>query len=107
MDVIKSFGDLTDKVLPAGWIMKKYAQHLVMYDVYEVEEGPSVIGACIRADLRVKLFHEGDPLPLPEWFRKRSNCRRTRCSMVDDLANYVEVEGEQTSDIFKELKALR
>ena len=78
-----------------------------MYDVYEVEEGPSVIGACIRADLRVKLFHEGDPLPLPEWFRKGSNCRLTRRSMIDNLANYVKVEGEQTSDIFKELKALR
>ena len=40
-----------------------------MYDVYEVVECPSVIGACIRADLRVKLFHEGDPLPLQECFR--------------------------------------
>ena len=108
MDVIKSFDSITEKMLPDGYVMQRYAEHLVMYEMTMTEEGAPVIQSCIRIDndLRVKLFYRGSPLPLPEWFRKGRDCRLTRCSMLENLFNYVKVEGEQTSDIFSELRKI-
>ena len=64
---------------------------------------------CIRVDdeLHVKLFYKGSPVPLPEWFRKGRDCKLTRKSMLQNLPNYVRIEGEQTSSIFEELKQIQ
>ena len=68
-----------------------------------------VVKECIRVDdeLHVKLFYKGSPVPLPEWFRKGRDCKLTRKSVLQNLPNYVRIEGEQTSSIFEELKQIQ
>ena len=61
----------------------------------------------VHRDLHVKLFYKGSPLPLPQWFHHGRDCRLTRRSMMQNLPNYIKLEGEQTFNILEELKKLK
>ena len=103
------FDDINKKMTPSGFAMARYAEHLVIYELKTSELSVPEVHACVRVDndLHVKLFYKGSPIPLPEWFRKGRNCRFERRSMLQNLLNYVKLEGEQTSHIFDELQQLR
>ena len=108
-DVIKSFDDINEKMIPSGFVLTRYAEHLVIYEMKTSELSVPEVHSCLRvdSDLHVKLFYKGSPIPLPEWFRKGRDCRFTRRSMLQNLISYVKLEGEQTSHIFDELLQLR
>ena len=64
---------------------------------------------CVRLDrdLHIKLFYKGSPLPLRQWFHYGRDCHLTRKSMMQNLSNYIKLEGEQTFSILEELKELK
>ena len=49
---------------------------------------PFVESISIDRDLHVKLHHKGNPIPLPEWFRKGS-CKLTSASMLENLVAHM------------------
>ena len=108
-DLIRSYSDINEKMTPAGYTVARFDQHIVFYRVSPNELSALETHEQIRIDndLHVKLFYKGSPVPLPEWFRKGRDCRLTRKSMLQNLPNYVKMEGEQTSHIFKELKEIQ
>ena len=108
-DIIRSFSDIDDKLTPSGWSISKFEEHLVFFKLTTNALSVPEVTSCIRVDndLHVKLFYKGAPVPLPEWFRKGRDCKLTRRSMLQNLPNYIELEGEQTSSIFEELRKLQ
>ena len=45
---------------------------------------------CIDNNRRVKLFHKGSPVPLPEWIRHGRNTRLSKESILENFPSYVE-----------------
>ena len=46
-------------------------------------------------------------MPLPEWFRRGRDCKVSRKSILQNFPAYVELEGEQTSFVFDELRRIQ
>ena len=107
--MIRAFEDIDEKLTPSGYTLTKYDQHLVFYKMEINDSSVPEVHECIRIDdeLHVKLFYKGSPVPLPDWFRKGRDCKLTRKGMLQNLPNYVKIEGEQTSSIFDELKQIQ
>ena len=106
-DKIKSFEDIDSTLTPPGYTFQKYDDHVVFYHFeINVLNVPKVTD-CVRVnqDLHVKLFYKGSPLP--QRFRHGRDCRLTRKSMMQNLPNYIRLEGEQTFSILEELKELK
>ena len=61
----------------------------------------------VKQNLHVKLFYKGSPLPLSQWFHHGRDCRLTRKSMMQNLPNYIKLEGEQKFNILEEFKELK
>ena len=108
-DMIRSYDEIDDTLTPTGYTLTRYDHHLVFYKVTINNLSVPEVTECIRIDndLHVKLFYKGSPVPLPEWFRKGRDCKLSRKSMLQNLPNYVKLEGEQTSSIFEELKQIQ
>ena len=49
------------------------------------------VSMAVRVDseLHVKLQLNGNPVPLPEFFRKGSDCRLTCATVLDEIVNYL------------------
>ena len=105
-DKIKSFDDIDSTLTPPGYTFQKYDDHVVFYHLETNMLNVPEVTDCVRVDrdLHVKLFYKGSPLPLPQWFRHGRDCRLTRKSMMQNLPNYIRLEGEQTFSILEELK---
>ena len=57
---------------------------------------PLVTETIVVTDsLNVKLFWKAIPVPLPQWFRKGSNCRLKSKSMLDNFPSYLQSVAEQ------------
>ena len=69
---------------------------------------PSV-GASIRIDknLHVQLFHQGNPVPHPEWFRKKNNldCTLTSCGQLINFVAFIKASVKPS--ILDELQKIR
>ena len=108
-DKIKSFDDIDSTLTPQGYTFQKNDDHVVFYHLETNVLNVPEVTDCVRVDrdLHVKLFYKGSPLPLPQWFRHGRDCRLTRKSMMQNLPNYIRLEGEQTFNILEELKDSR
>ena len=78
--LIESFSDINESLLEyleKGFTYSKYDDHVVFYKTVRNELSIPQVTDCIRidSDLHVKLFYKGSPIPLPEWFRKSSDCK--------------------------------
>ena len=72
-DEIDGFSDVNDSLLKyigSDYSCARYEDHAVFYKLEENELSIPEVTACIRIDanLHVKLFHRGSPIPLPKWF---------------------------------------
>ena len=60
--------------------------------------------------LHAMLFSVISPIPLPEWFRKRSDCCQRKKSMLENfpsyIRNFIEVK-KLPDDILSELELIR
>ena len=54
----------------------------------------NVESISIDEELHVKLHHKGNPIPLPEWFRK-ANCKLANASMLENLVSHMHNVSEE------------
>ena len=74
-DNITSFADLNEIICPEGYTFQKIGDDSIMYMRIIFEDGaPNIESITVDSNLHVKLHYKGNPLPLPEWFR-RSGCK--------------------------------
>ena len=55
----------------------------------EEDATPNIKSITIDEDLHIKLHMKGNPVPLPEWFRKGSVCKLTCASMLVNFVSYM------------------
>ena len=70
IDEIKNFSDLNEKMCPQNWTFEKHNGYCVFYNLEIVNNLFPKVFECINVDedLHVKLFFNGNPVPLPLWF---------------------------------------
>ena len=87
---------------------KEIKQKYVLINV-SFEEGNKAANAessSVGEELHVKLHHNGNPIPLQEWFRK-GNCKLTNASMLDNLVTHMHnVAEEMSRNVLSELNKL-
>ena len=61
----------------------------------------------VDSNMHVKLFHEGNPVPQPEWFRKNNNtdCKLTSRGMLVNFVSYVKASVKPS--LLDELQKIR
>jgi len=80
-DCVTDFSELSEDHCPAGYSCFKTSSYIVYYNLSfdETTGFPSVAEAIkIDSDLHVKLQIYGDPVPLPIWFTKGTNCKTNK-----------------------------
>ena len=110
-DTIKDFGDINNsllKHLDHRFSFSRYDDHAIFFKMEKNDLSVPEVTVCIRvdADLRVRLYHRGAPLPLPEWFR-HGPCKLTSKSMLQNFPHYVEQKSTAFGEILDEVKQLR
>ena len=86
----------------------KMQNYVVYINVLFVEgnKAANVESISVDEELHVKLHHKGNPIPLPEWFRK-GNCKFTNASMLENLVSHVHNVAELMSrNVLSELNKL-
>ena len=48
----------------------------------------------IDQELHVKLYKRSIPIPLPQWFRKGSDCKVKHKSVIENFPNYIKNYGD-------------
>jgi len=91
---IRSLVDIKEIHAPCGYDFKKGEWYVLFYKLEINEESgvPTRVFGSIRVDseLHVKLQCNGNPVPLPEFFRKGTDCRLTSVTMLCELDNYLK-----------------
>ena len=68
---------------------------------------PNIESNTIDEDLHVKLHMKGNPVPLPEWFRKGSVCKLTSVSMLVNFVSFMhEIAENLSKSVLSELYKL-
>jgi hypothetical protein len=111
LDTITDFDDIRDsllKHLDHQFSFSRYEDHAIFYKMEKNNLSVPEVTVCIRvdADLRVRLYHRGAPLPLPEWFR-HGPCKLTSKSMLQNFPRYVEQRSTAFGEILEEVKQLK
>ena len=96
-DLIKSLSDITDSVCPTGYKLEVHdGKAAIMYKleptVNDIQQVTETI--VIDKELHVKLYKKSIPIPLPEWFRKGSDCRVRHKSSIENFAPYIKNYGD-------------
>ena len=92
-DKIKSFDDIDSTLTPPGYTFQKYDDHVVFYHLETNVLNVPEVTDCVRVnrDLHVMLFYKGSPLPSPQWFRHRRDCRLTRTSTMQNFPKLCQI----------------
>ena len=117
-DTIQSLGDVTDSVCPAGYKMEMHdGKAAILYKLEMTENNIPEVTETIVIDqeLHVKLYKRSIPIPLPQWFRKGSDCKVKHKSVIENFPNYIKNYGDVDvpdsrnipSDIMDELQKLK
>ena len=88
---------------------KRYNTHVAFYKLkFDDLPAPKVtVCICVDSDLHVKLYYQGNRVPLPAWFRYGTQAKLTSRSMLENFPNYVENEYEKHGFILEELNNLQ
>ena len=112
-NVIKNFADITDALCPPGYTLERH-EHAAIFYKLEIKDNPQVTETIIVDDkLHVKLFKKSIPIPLPEWFRKGSNCTLKCKSTFENfpayIRNYAKVGSEENipQELMDELQYIK
>ena len=97
-DETEYFSQINEAFCPPGYQLKLQKNKAIFYKTENcpVNDIPLVTETIVVTDaLNVKLFWKAIPVPLPEWFRKGSNCRLKSKSMLDNFPSYLRSIAEQ------------
>ena len=92
IDRISNFEDLNESLCPTGYQLKKEQNEAISYKIepHSVLSVPQVSETNVADKmLHVKLFSVASPIPLPEWFRKGSECCLRKKSMLENFPSYI------------------
>ena len=112
-DEIKTFSELTDKLWSFGYKLDLHEKKATFYktECHATYNIPQITEtAAVDKFFHVKLFLNSSPVSLPAWFRKGSDCRLKRKSMLENFPNYITNFQEAKnipSDILNELQEIR
>ena len=103
---------MNESLCPTGYQLEKDENEAIFYKI-ELHSVLSIlqISETIVVDRmqHVKLFSVASPIPLPEWFRKGSDCCLRKKSMLENfpsyIRNFVEVK-KLPDDILSELELI-
>ena len=93
-DEIKYFSQINERVCAPSYQLTLQKNKAIFYETENCpfSDIPLVTETIVVTDsLNVKLFWKAIPVPLPEWFRKGSNCRLKSQSMLDNFLLIYEV----------------
>ena len=106
LDLINCFEDLSESFSPVEFLFKKMDDSVLYHRLFFEDNIPFVESISIDRDLHVKLHHKGNPIPLPEWFRKGS-CKLNSASMLENLVAHMHnVIEEMPRTVLSELNKL-
>jgi len=111
-DQIKQFSEIDASFCPGpAYQLQLFKDKAVFYktDNCSIYDIPMITETIVITDsLNVKLFFKGIPVPLPEWFRKGSNCCLKSKSMLENFPPYLRSFAEKsTNDVQDELQRLK
>ena len=92
IDRISNFEDLNESLCPTGYQLKKHENETIFYEIepHLVLSIPQVSETIVVDKmLHVKLFSVASPIPLPEWFRRGSDCYLRQKSMLENFPSYI------------------
>ena len=99
---ISDFTDITDDMCPQGYKLERHDRAAIFYKL-EMDKVPPEVTETIIVDnqLHVKLYKKSIPIPLPQWFRKGSNCTLKCKSTFENFPAYIRhyAEAETAEDI--------
>ena len=101
---IVKFESIDEDLVPPGYTIHKYEDHVVFYKIEQNELTIPQVTKLIRIDnkLYVKLYFKGSPVPLPKWF---CHCHDlSRKSMLENFPSHIQTVVCQNKTIFDELK---
>ena len=92
-----------------GFTFVRHEDHVLFYKVSTNDLSIPEVTTCIRIDnnLRVKLFHEGSPVPLLEWFRHGWSSKLTKKYISENFPSYVEQLIVNHRTVLSELQQLQ
>ena len=90
-NLIGNIVDFKDKHIPIGFTVCRNDESIVFHKMQFDDMGFPKVSMAVRVDseLHVKLQLNGNPVPLPEFFRKGSDCRLTCATVLDEIVNYL------------------
>ena len=113
-DKIEDFSKIDEGFCPQGYNQKLNKDKATFYKIVEcsVNEIPIVTKAIvINSSLNVGLFLRGTPIPLPQWFRKGSDCRLKSKAALDNfpayIRNYEASQNQAKKAIVDELQQIK
>ena len=83
---------MNESLCPTGYQLKKKQNEAISYKIepHSVLSVPQVSETNVADKmLHVKLFSVASPIPLPEWFRKGSECCLRKKSMLENFPSYI------------------
>ena len=107
-DAVTCLEDITPASCPSGFSHRIIEEKVVLTNMKFLSTGGLQIKTIsIDCDLHVQLFYNGNPVPLPKWFRN-SRCKLTSLSMLDNFSTHIDNTVEELgSDVLLELNRLR
>lgn len=112
IDTIKNIEDIDGsciKSLGDGFTIANKDGHRIIYKMEINQLNVPEVTHCIDVanDLRVKLYHQNVPVPLPEWFRRGRNTFLTSKSMIVNFISYLNERSKQQHAILDEVNRLK
>ena len=96
-DSIKNFSDINESLCPPGYKLEVHdGKAAILYKLEKTEHNIPEVTETIVIDheLHVKLYKRSIPIPLPQWFRKESDCRVKHKSAIENFPHYIKNYGD-------------
>jgi len=90
-NLIGNIVDFKYKHIPIGFNVCRNDESIVFHKMQFDDIGfPRVpLAVCVDNELHVKLQLNGNPVPLPDFFRKGSDCRLNCATVLNEIVNYL------------------
>ena len=108
-DLINKFSDIDEGLSLAGFLFKKDNDYVTFFKIeFSEKRAPEVTGSIkIDKELHVKFFVKDCLAPLPQCFRRGTDCCLTRKSMLENFPVYLRTYADNHFLIFEQLLQYR
>ena len=98
-DEFRRHEKINESFRSAGFSFKRIDNRVLYLRIFfdEGDVTPNIKSITTDEDLHIKLHLKGNPVPLPEWFRKGSVYKLTCASMLVNFVSYMHEVAEKVS----------